>query len=564
VIVPNLCQQQDTCGGADTCKACARCKTRAWELDEQFTKDFKGLGFETNRKDVPPTTSAFFLGLGFDTVTLEFWVPLEKAQAFADTCKDLFEKGKATRREIAAIVGKLMWWNPAIFNAKLLSKALQQQTGGIDGAQLWDEVVQFSQLALHELQFWAHNTVEMATLRKPMILPRFEDLEIEWAWLESGGSGLQWFCLSLGRPPRHRRRPRWLRHHVVVARGTRTSPWCRKMERGRHRVRENQAAGFARRLVGNFGCACISSHMKGKAILHYSDCSCVVKALRDGSAGCDVLQEQALELWQLTSRFGILLLIGWVPGDRVIDLGADGLSRSEGQDWGGYGLNPSAWKLVCDKADSAGKKLTIDLFASASNAKCQRFHSFHHTQGAESADAFDRLSWAQTKCLCGQTHSEFVYAFPPVDLLLPMWICLQTDRAAGIAIVPMSPGAPWWNIMTSALQSDIQTFPGTSLTFPEGCAKINANNRLTNLEFAIEDFDFSQSLCPHKNSPTCTPICSQATTQRLPSAVPSASASAIAARRDLWRLLSFPSVSARNREAQDDLMLEKFVASQEW
>jgi len=66
--------------------------------------------------------------------------------------------------------------------------------------------------------------------------------------------------------------------------------------------------------------------MKGKVILHYSDCSCVVKALRDGSACGEVLQEQALELWQLTSRFGILLLSGWVPGDRVIDLGADGLS----------------------------------------------------------------------------------------------------------------------------------------------------------------------------------------------------------------------------------------------
>ena len=151
-----------------------------------------------------------------------------------------------------------------------------------------------------------------------------------------------------------------------------------------------------------------------------------------------------------------------------------------------------------------------------------------------------------------------------MDLLLPMWIRLRTDRASGIAIVPMSPGAPWWTIMTSALQSDIQTFPGTSLTLPEGCAKMNANNRLTNLEFAIAEFAFSKSLCPHKKSPTCTPICSQATTQCLPSAVLSASASAVAARRDLWRLLSFLSVSARNREAQDDLNLKRFVASQEW
>jgi len=50
--------------------------------------------------------SAFFLGLGFYTLTLEFWVPLEKAQVFADGCKDLFEKGKTTRREIAAVVGR--------------------------------------------------------------------------------------------------------------------------------------------------------------------------------------------------------------------------------------------------------------------------------------------------------------------------------------------------------------------------------------------------------------------------------------------------------------------------
>jgi len=61
--------------------------------------------FETNRKDVPQTTSSFFLGLVFDTVTLEIWVPLEKAQVFADGCKDLFEKGRTTRREIAAVVG---------------------------------------------------------------------------------------------------------------------------------------------------------------------------------------------------------------------------------------------------------------------------------------------------------------------------------------------------------------------------------------------------------------------------------------------------------------------------
>jgi len=81
-------------------------------------------------------------------MTLEIWVPLEKTQVFADGCKDLFEKGKTTRREIVAVVGQLMWWNPAIFNVKLLSRDFQHLTGDIDSAQLWDEVLQFSQLVL--------------------------------------------------------------------------------------------------------------------------------------------------------------------------------------------------------------------------------------------------------------------------------------------------------------------------------------------------------------------------------------------------------------------------------
>ena len=58
-------------------------------MDIHTKKLKKVLIFEKNFKDVPPTTSAFFLGLGYDTVTLEFWVPLEKAQVFDDGCKEM-------------------------------------------------------------------------------------------------------------------------------------------------------------------------------------------------------------------------------------------------------------------------------------------------------------------------------------------------------------------------------------------------------------------------------------------------------------------------------------------
>jgi len=80
-------------------------------------------------------------------------------------------------------------------------------------------------------------------------------------------------------------------------------------------------------------------------------------------------------------------------------------------------------------------------------------------------------------------------------------------------------------------------FSGHQSALPEGCAKLNAHNRLPNLEFAIVEFDIAESLFPNKNSLTCTPFCLQATTPRLPPAVLSDSAAVIASKRDLWRIL---------------------------
>jgi len=152
-------------------------------------------------------------------------------------------------------------------------------------------VVKFSQLALRELQFWAHNTVEMATRRKPMILPRFEDLEIEWARLETRGAP---DCSGSAFP---------LGGRLVTDGGpdgwgaTLWLPGVQEPLRGAGKWKQADiATGKTKQQAWREGWSVIlavlafASHMKGKAILHYSDCSCVVKALPDGSTSSDVLQ----------------------------------------------------------------------------------------------------------------------------------------------------------------------------------------------------------------------------------------------------------------------------------
>ena len=91
--------------------------------------------------------------------------------------------------------------------------------------------------------------------------------------------------------------------------------------------------------------------------------------------------------------------------------------------------------------------------------------------------------------------------FPPMDLLLPTWLRLERDRTAEIAIVPMSPAAPWWTIMKCGLISKIQTFAGTSLTIPDECAKINTHDKLTKLEFAIVELILVKISAPTKTHP---------------------------------------------------------------
>ena len=96
IIVHSHCPDPRTCGGPDACPACWECKARAEALDREFSRDIRELGFETNRKDVRATTCAVFLGLGFDTISLEFWVETAKAREFACRCGEQVENRDLT------------------------------------------------------------------------------------------------------------------------------------------------------------------------------------------------------------------------------------------------------------------------------------------------------------------------------------------------------------------------------------------------------------------------------------------------------------------------------------
>ena len=85
-------------------------------------------------------------------------------------------------------------------------------------------------------------------------------------------------------------------------------------------------------------------------------------------------------------------------------------------------LGPAAsdglWRLVEAEVARAGWQITMDLFATASNARALRFCSRGHEPQAERVDALSALGWGSSLCpTCGQQHRETLYAFPPQALL---------------------------------------------------------------------------------------------------------------------------------------------------
>ncbi len=60
------------------------------------------------------------------------------------------------------------------------------------------------------------------------------------------------------------------------------------------------------------------------------------------------------------------------------------------------------WLLVARAAEDAGwRGITVDAFASESNARAPRFCSRLHEPGAEAIDALCVLDWSHSKCPTG-------------------------------------------------------------------------------------------------------------------------------------------------------------------
>ena len=148
-------------------------------------------------------------------------------------------------------------------------------------------------------------------------------------------------------------------------------------------------------------------------------------------------------------------------GVQLIAEGVDGGSRERAKRLRGPAYTAWARRLLRDLLQEHGWRVTLDLFAAASNAFVERYVSWTDEPGSEAVDALDLRSWNQTLCVCGQFHRETLFVFPRRGLERAVVHKAKSDNVRGCFVVPTNHKASCWKLCALQLS---RAWRSTNLT----------------------------------------------------------------------------------------------------
>lgn len=172
-----------------------------------------------------------------------------------------------------------------------------------------------------------------------------------------------------------------------------------------------------------------------------------------GGTKYEYLNDLTYEIWEWCEQRNLWLFASYIPSK---DNEADAASRIDNIDTE-WELSPFAFQNIVYKFNQP----EIDLFASNSNNKCEKYCSWHRDSLAFCIDAFT-VDW----------NEYYFYAFPPFSLILKTLKKIQTDQACGILVVPNWCGQPWYPLWLSLLDSEPIIFHPDVNLLRSPCRKI--------------------------------------------------------------------------------------------
>lgn len=183
---------------------------------------------------------------------------------------------------------------------------------------------------------------------------------------------------------------------------------------------------------------------------------------RMGSVQYPHLNKISREIWHFCEQRKLIVFASYIKScDNTV---ADFESRRNQSD--------TEWELAhyafSQIVDSFGMP-EIDLFASRSNTKTDRYISWKPDPYAYCIDAFT-VSWSNL----------FFYAFPPFAVILKSLNKIIVEKSYGILVVPFWPTQPWFPIFKKLVASNIIYFqPSSDLLISGNSRSVHLHQNLT-------------------------------------------------------------------------------------
>ena len=445
-------QWHEPCGGlAGGCLVCGRGLAAAIVLDEWWMDLNRQLGVSLNDDKHQRCKQAVeYAGFLFDTFRGLMLVLPDKQLLLLEQAASLGVTGALwSARELDSIKGRLLHYSAGVRHLRVLVTELQRLMGPVPEDE-YDDIGP-APAGLEELSAEMCSVLaRYAPLGRPLWPPPASSAyatflrgeapalfcALTWDASTFGWAALaRWWDLAGPSPVS--------REQLLV--GT----WPPDWDVSEQPYREGLGGALS------FEAFVVAADIRGRFCVLRNDAAAAIAAFRKGSTQSPQMQRCALRLDRAAARANVDCLPCHVPGLVLVAEGVDGASRA-GSELGpdanvaavlGPAVDDTVWSMARRAAAAAGwRRVTVDAFASASNARAPRFWSRFLEPGAEAADALCLLDWAQSVCpVCGSSHREVLYAFPPLGLVSATVEKACADRALCVLIVPVAILAPHWS-----------------------------------------------------------------------------------------------------------------------
>lgn len=391
---------------------CAPSRAQVMRDTNRLMLHVSRLGLKVNvaKSCLVPTQRAAYLGLVLDSVAMKAYL----SERRVDDILRLLPFFKRGRRlpfvQFLQLLGKLTAASTAIPSGLLLLRPLQMWLNSfhLDPRSHKHKLLRVSRVCVHALAPWQDRAFLLGGA--PLgVLPSFRET------VATDASQLGWGAVWRGRSAQGRWSPRDRTQHVNVL--------------------ELRAVHLALRHF--------LPHLQGKHVLVRSDNRAVVSQInhQGGTKSAQLLQvSQRLLTWATPHLLSLRAM--WLPGDR--NQVADFLSRRKPPP-GEWRLHPEVVELIWGVFGRA----EVDLFASRASTHCPLWFSWTEEDSPLGQDALGH-EWP----------SVFLYAFPPLPLILPTLqrVLLRGHRL--LLVAPFWPGRPWFPLLRKLCCSSPWRLPG--------------------------------------------------------------------------------------------------------